>query len=126
MQAVDAKTNKENLPNLIAEIKEELSNSYTIKREDGDGSPDGQAPKKQKIDAEDKCDLFSWFGYPTKSFPADQINYSLLHKRQIKFLSYYHPDKPTGDEKTCKLLNMVRQIANQTYNATAFPLTIID
>ena len=78
--------------------------------------------KKQKLEVEDKCDLFSWFGYPT-DIQVDKIIYALLHKRMTKFQQHYHVDKPTGNREMCLFLNMVRQISN----ATGFPpLIIID
>ena len=120
-QAVDPKTNKENLTNLIAEIKEDLSNTYEIRTDDS-----GELnPKRRKLKEEaDKCDLFSWFCYPM-DLEADKINYQLLHKRTLKLQCYFHTDKPTGNSDMCRLLNMVCLTAERI-NTPFPPLIIID
>ena len=112
-------TNKGNLIKLIAEIKDDLSNTYTIRTEDS-GELD---PKRRKLNV-DKCDLFSWFGYPM-DLQADKINYQLLHKRTLKFQGYFHTDKPNGNADMCRLLNMVCLTAERI-NTPFPPLIIID
>ena len=91
-------------------IKEELT-TYTIKCEDVEVDDQSPPEKRQKM-VKDKCDLFSWFGYP-EHVSTDKLNYPLLHKRTLKFQSHYHPDKPTGDDQMCLILNMVRRIAKR-------------
>jgi hypothetical protein len=109
---------KVSLPTLMETIMRQLPKKCTIRpsketsADDDNFEPDAKKQKRANAESED---LLLWFGYPPSTDIAE-LSYQILHKRTLKLVGHYHPDKGNTHPELCSIINAVIRRLPSTIN----------
>ena len=101
---------KVSLPIFMDTIMRHLPKKCTIRpikdtpADDDNPEPDAKKQKRTKAESQD---ILLWFGFPPATDIA-QLSYQILHKRTLKLVGHYHPDKGNTNPELCSIINAVR------------------